>query len=92
MTEFFPTVMAVLKSLQGTGGAAGGLGPGTLLRLCVTPVFWAGAARFSRCYKYGSHVSYGFTLLRRSAEPAHSTEALKGSSRQGSGPQLGHAP
>ncbi len=37
-------------------------------------------------------VSYGFTLLRRSAEPAHSTEALKGSSRQGSGPQLGHAP
>ncbi len=37
-------------------------------------------------------VSYGFTLLRLSAEPAHSTEALKGSSRQGSGPQLGHAP
>ncbi len=32
------------------------------------------------------------TLLRRSAEPAHSTEALKGTSRQGSGPQLGHAP
>ncbi len=32
-------------------------------------------------------MSYGFTLLRRSAEPAHSTEALKGTSRQGSGPQ-----
>ncbi len=37
-------------------------------------------------------VSYGFILLRRSAEPAHSMEALKGTSRQGSGPQLGHAP
>ncbi len=36
-----------------------------------------GRGRWGTCV----YASYGFTLLRLSAEPAHSTEALKGSSR-----------
>ncbi len=40
------------------------------------------------------YVSYGFTLLHRSAEPAHSEEALLGSSWQGSdqAPPEAHPP